>query len=253
MTKVSLIMTTFNCIDHFRMSIESALAQDYPNVELVIVDGGSTDGTMELIRQYADTYADNAARSIKWISERDNGIYDGMNKGIMMSTGDIIAVFNDLYTCENAITKMVDAIDENDYDGAHADLVYMDGNICKRYWHMGQGNLHFGWMPAHPTLYLKREVYLKYGMYNLKYHSSSDYEFMIRILKGKKRVRLNYIPEVLVSMYYGGTSNGLKGYPRNILEAYLALAHNHVMFPMMAILCRTFRTFVQYRKAVKYS
>ncbi len=287
--RVSLIMTTYNCREQFQKSVESALAQDYPDLELVVVDGGSKDGTVEEIKALEARLADQAKcaaevdeygsaeatkkatsaslkkRTMRWVSEPDKGIYDGMNKGIRMATGDVIAVFNDLFTCRDAISKLMKALEdagagdpENLTEGGrtqprtlgvHADLAYMEGNTCKRYWHMGQGNLHFGWMPAHPTLYLKREVYEKYGLYDLAYHSSSDYEFMIRMLRDGS-VKLAYVPEVLLHMFWGGTSNGgLMGYPRNVWEAYTALIRNHVAFPLTAIVCRIVRTFGQYRKA----
>ena len=280
MEKVSLIMTTYNCIDHFILSIESALSQDYPSIELVIIDGGSTDGTAEVISRYAKqvncTDRDQKSkghginRSIKWKSEPDEGIYDGMNKGIRMATGDVIAVFNDLFTRSDAISELMGALDSvnpfsgKKYDGVHSDLVYMDGNTCKRYWRMGDDkaryhkssvdgsisvthpDIHFGWMPAHPTLYLRREVYSRFGLYNTKFRSSSDYDYMLRILTDKNTaITLTYIPEVLISMYYGGTSNS-KGYMRNVLEAYRALVINRIAFPLTAIICRTLRTIKQY-------
>ena len=250
--KVSLIMTTYNCREHFEKSIRSALLQDYPNLEIVIVDGGSTDGTVEIIQYHAENNADKT-KKIVWKSEPDKGIYDGMNKGILMSTGEVIAVFNDLFTCNDAISKMMRVLQEGNCQGVHADLAYMDGDVCKRLWHMGQGNIHTGWMPAHPTLYLRREIYESYGLYDLKYQSSSDYEFMVRILKNGK-VRLAYLPEVMIHMFYGGTSNnGIKGYPRNIWEAYKILLHHHILFPMTAILLRVIRTMKQYRKSVSYN
>ena len=256
MTKVSLIMTTYNCRDHFAKSIESAVLQDWEDMELVIVDGGSTDGTLELIQKYAEIYPDTGKKGkyIHWISEPDNGIYDGMNKGIQMATGDVIAVFNDLFCGHDAVTKLMQAMnEEKGCMGVHADLVYMDGTVCKRYWHMGQGNIHTGWMPAHPTLYLRKEIYETFGLYDIKYRSSADYEYMIRILKHKE-VKLAYVPQVLISMFYGGTSNnGITGYPRNIYEAYLALVHNHVAFPITAILLRVLKTFRQYYNAAQYN
>ena len=105
-------------------------------------------------------------------------------------------------------------------------------------------------MPAHPTLYLKREVYEKYGLYDLKYHSSSDYDFMLRILKDGT-VKLAYVPEVMIEMFYGGTSNG-SGYWNNVREAYQALLNNRISFPLTAIVCRSFRTLIQYLDAKDY-
>ena len=253
--KVSLIMTTYNCHDNFKISIESALSQDYPNIELVIIDGASNDGTEGLIKEYADRIEKDREHyrnfTVKWISEPDKGIYDGMNKGIGMATGDVIAVFNDEFTCKDAVTNYMQILEDGGYDAVHSDLVYAEGDVWKRYWHMPNGSLHFGWMPAHPTLYIKREIYDKYGLYKTEYRSSSDYEFMIRILADGK-LKLGYIPKVLIKMFYGGTSSaGLKGYARNTKEAYLSLVHNKVPFPITIIVCRIIRTLYQYRVAVK--
>ena len=249
--KVTLLMTTFNCKEHFEQSIQSALSQDYDNLEIVIADGGSSDGTLDRIRYYAETVKQNPnGKTIVWKSEPDHGIYDGMNKAIRMSSGEVLAVFNDLFTSSHAVSTMISALNSGEYQGVHADLVYMNKGKCCRYWKMGQGNLHFGWMPAHPTLYLKREVYEKYGLYDLKYHSSSDYDFMLRILKDGT-VKLAYVPEVMIEMFYGGTSNGA-GYWNNVREAYQTLLNNRISFPLTAIVCRSFRTLIQYWNAKDY-
>lgn len=279
MLRVSLIMTCYNCIDHFRTSIENALQQDYPDIEFVVVDGGSSDGTAELIREYDEriramsvgnetTDGDGRVlhRSMRWVSEPDHGIYDGMNKGIRMATGDVIAVFNDLFTRNDAISMLIAAMEQDGADGVHADLIYAEGDVCKRLWKMGDGGIHVtddgrvtypqihtGWMPAHPTLYLRRSVYERFGEYMLALSVSADFEFMLRILAGRDAIRLAYVPEVLISMYYGGASNGgLRGYAENIRQAYIALWRNHVTFPLTAIVCRTIRTVGQYRNASGY-
>lgn len=253
--KVSLIMTTYNSHDNFKKSIESALMQDYPYVELVIVDGGSTDGTVDLIKKYVSIIENENSVykniSVIWVSEKDDGIYDGMNKGIRMASGDVIAVFNDEFTCRDAISQFMHIIDAGDFDAVHSDLVYADGDKLKRYWHMPNGNIRLGWMPAHPTLYIKREIYEKYGLYNTVYRSSSDYEFMIRILRDGT-LKLGYIPKVLIKMFYGGTSNaGVNGYIRNTQEAYQALVSNKVNFPLFIIACRVIRTLGQYVIAIR--
>lgn len=258
MLKVSLLMTTYNCKDHFKQSIRSALSQDYPNLEIVICDSASTDGTLEEILDISEAVRIDKdgryfGKTICWISEKDQGIYDGLNKGLDLSTGDIIAVFNDLFASRSAISQYVKAIVDNKADGAHSDLIYMDGERCVRYWRSGQGSIRFGWMPAHPTLYLRRSVYEKYGKYNLKYKSSSDYDFILRIFKGGN-LKLAYIPRVLIRMYYGGTSSaGLKGYWRNIREAYQALYNNQIAFPIAVIFLRIVRTSKQFWDARGYN
>lgn len=259
-------MTTHNSKATFLESFATVANQDYGNIEVVIVDGASTDGTVDLIRKAAKEYSGctggRTGFSVTWISEPDSGIYEAMNKGIRLSTGDIIGVMNDRLTEKNALSRMVSAIVSSGADGVHTDLVYSDHGRCVRYWHMGDGRwkngryraLRFGWMPAHPTLYLRRSVYERYGLYDTMLRSSADYEFMLKILSGKmgEPVRLAYIPEVLVDMYYGGTSsNGFHGYLQNTREAYQALVHEEIRPAMFVIICRAVRTLLQFHQAGK--
>ncbi len=212
MQKVSLLITTYNVKDHLTVTLESIEAQDYGSIELVIVDGGSTDGTAAVIRGFAAKYPDgkgqpdgDAAISVRWVSEPDRGLYDAMNKAWSMCSGDIVAVCNDKLCMPDAVTKLVRAIEQGGDGciGAHSDLVYTDGERIVRSWHMGEGRLKDGWMPGHPTLFLKRQIYDKYGTYDISYRCAADYEFMVRFLKDEKN-RLAYVPEVLVAMFYGG-------------------------------------------------
>jgi glycosyltransferase involved in cell wall biosynthesis len=263
MLKVSVIMTTHNSKESFLPGFASIAEQNYPDLEVVIIDGASTDGTAELIRKAERASAGRAGFTVRWISEPDGGIYEAMNKGIAGSSGDIIGVMNDRFTSKDAISRMVSAIEASGADGVHTDLVYTDHGRCVRYWHMGDGDfrdghyraLSFGWLPAHPTLYLRRSVYEKYGTYDTSLKSSSDYEYMLRILSGKKdrAVRLCYLPEVLVDMSYGGTSNGgFSGYFRNMAEAREALIREGYRPAWPVILCRILRTLDQYRQARRY-
>lgn len=247
MLKVSLILSNYNNIDNLKQTLSKIEKQDYENIEIVIVDGNSTDGSVELIAEYAQ----NAKREVKWISEEDSGIYDAMNKGIRLSTGDIIAVCNDLLLDDSAVSKYAAAIEEQDGEltGVHSDLVYLEGETAKRVWHMGKGKISRGWMPAHPTLYLRREVYDKYGLYDTSYKISADYEFMIRILKDGT-VHLAYIPEILVGMFYGGTSSsGFKSYWNSWKEAHNALKKNQIRFALWIDVQRTVRVIMQFVKA----
>ena len=154
--KVSLILTTYNCKENLLKTLKSIEEQDYPNIEVCIADSCSTDGTLEVIKQYAKT----SKNRVVYKSEKDSGIYDGINKSIQMSTGDYLEIMNDEYTCMDAISKLVEAIEKADaVAGAHADLVYKEGDVVRRYWKMGNGSLYSGWMPGHPSLLLKREIY----------------------------------------------------------------------------------------------
>lgn len=257
MWKVSLLVTTYNVKDNLAVTLENIEAQDYPDIEVLIVDGQSTDGTVDMIREFAERHAnkkligssdDTASISVRWISEPDRGLYDAMNKAWAMCTGDIVAVCNDKLTTSDTVSKLVHAIEQGDENciGAHADLVYMDGERVVRTWHMGEGKLSQGWMPGHPTLFLKREVYEHYGVYDISFRCAADYEFMVRFLKDGKN-RLAYVPEVLIAMYYGGTSNAsLSNYLVSFKEGYRALKKNGVPRPLLITVKRTIRVLRQF-------
>lgn len=246
MRKVSLLVTTYNVKDNLAVTLKSIEAQDYADIEVVIVDGQSRDGTVDVIREFAERHV--ASVSVRWVSEPDRGLYDAMNKAWAMCTGDVVAVCNDKLCTPDAVTKLVRAIEQGGEDciGAHADLVYVDGERIVRKWHMGEGRLSQGWMPGHPTLFLKREVYERYGTYDISYRCAADYEFMVRFLKDEKN-RLAYVPEVLIAMFYGGTSNaGLRNYLVSFKEGYTALKKNGVPHPLMITVKRTLRVLKQF-------
>ena len=244
MYKVSLLLTTYNSAENLPVTLQSIQEQTYSPIEVVIADGGSTDDTISLIQQFAR----NGGLEVKWVSERDKGLYDAMNKAFCLSTGDIIAVCNDRLSEKDAVASFVEAIEQAGEDciGAHSDLVYMEGDKIVRSWHMGQGNISQGWMPGHPTLYLKREIYEKYGQYDITYHCAADYEFMVRFLKDGSN-RLAYVPRVLITMFYGGTSNaGLKNYLVSFKEGYMALRKNGVKHPLLITVRRTWKVLRQF-------
>lgn len=242
--KVSLILTTFNCKEDFLKTIQSIEKQDYPNIEVCIADGCSTDGTLEEIEKYAA----NSRHTVVYKSEHDTGIYDGINHAIALSTGDYLEIMNDEYTCQDAIRKLVAAIEaDGSCVGAHSDLVYAENGVVRRKWQMGNGSIYTGWMPGHPSLMLKREVYETYGLYDTSYVCSADYEFMLRFLKDKRRVA--YVPETLISMYYGGTSTSSSAsYMVSIKEALRALKKNKIKCGLLITGLRTVRVMAQFRR-----
>ncbi len=246
--KVSLLVTVYNVKESLPITLAGIEEQDYRDVETVIVDGASTDGTVELIRRFAAKMADRQGFSVRWVSEPDAGLYDAMNKAFSMSTGDVIAVCNDKLCTPDAVSRLVAALENGGPRciGAHSDLVYVDGERVVRQWHMGQGKISQGWMPGHPTLFLRRSVYEKYGLYDTAYHCAADYEFMVRFLKEEEN-RLAYVPEILVAMFYGGTSNaGLGNYLVSFQEGYQALRKNGVPHPLWITLRRTLRVLLQF-------
>jgi len=243
MTKVSLILTTYNSKDNLKQTLESIEKQDYPNIEVVIKDGTSSDGTVEVIQEYAE----ESKHTVTWETRPDTGIYDAMNQGYHLSSGDVIVFFNDVFTESTVVQKMVNLIENTpDCAGAHADLVYKDGDRVVRKWCMGEGSIHHGWMPGHPTLFLKREIYEKYGLYKTDFKISADYEFMIRFLKDNDN-RLAYLPETIVSMFYGGTSSGgLSNYLLSLKEGHRALRMNKVRWASYIDVRRTVKVLKQF-------
>ena len=240
--KVSVVTTTYNDIENLKRILAEVKKQTYPNIEHIIVDGGSTDGTAELLKELEE----KEPGRISWMSEKDNGIYDAINKGIRMATGDIVGCCFDRYADEGVLMRMVEIMENEGTDGVHGDLCYMDGDRIVRKWHQGQGVIRSGWMPGHPTLYLKKEVYDRFGLYRTDYRISGDYEFMVRILY-RKEVTLSYLPEILIYMSHGGTStNSLGAYVESMLEGHRALVENHVPFAWVTDLCRVVRVLSQF-------
>ncbi|GAB3182095.1 glycosyltransferase family 2 protein [Telluribacter humicola] len=204
--KVSIITVVYNGEKTIRDSIESVLRQDYPSIEYILIDGGSSDKTVEIIHSYGSKIA-------RVVSERDKGIYDAMNKGISYATGDLIGILNadDLYAYDSAISDVVAAVSHDNTDGAYGDLVYVDPTLTqiKRRWISGmyRKNLfNWGWMPPHPTFFLRKEWYQKYGNFRLDMGSAADYELMLRMIH-KQKANLSYIPRVMIKMRIGGVSN----------------------------------------------
>ena len=240
--KVSIITATYNNANQLKQIAENVRKQDYENIEYIIVDGGSTDKTQQVLEEIKIWFGDR----LQIISEPDHGIYDALNKGIRIATGDIIGCCYDHFTSEDVIRKIVTRIQLEESDGVHADIYYVQNGEVVRKWHQGQGNIRFGWLPGHPTLYLRKKVYDEYGLYKTDYKIAADYEFMIRILRDHK-VKLSYIPEVLIHMEYGGTStNSLSAYLLSLKEGHRALVENEVRFAWVTDCLRTARVILQF-------
>lgn len=246
MIKISIITAVYNCRDTIAQTIESILSQDYSNIELIVIDGGSTDGTLDILNQYRD-YID------LFISERDEGIYDALNKGIQFSTGGVIGFLHadDSYTDKNVLKKIRQAFCTSGVDIVYSDLVYVkNGPITDviRYWRSGpfdRGSLKYGWMPPHPTIYARKSVYDIFGGFDRKYLISADYDFMLRILLNHN-VKISYIPEVLVRMRIGGISNrSIKNIFRKSIED-IKIIHHHKIGGFYTIFCKNFRKINQF-------
>ena len=205
--KISIITVTFNSEKTIRDTIESVHSQDYDNIEHVIIDGDSTDNTIEIVKSYGDKIS-------YFISEKDDGIYDAMNKGIRAATGDVIGILNsdDFYPCFHVISDVVKVFEDDDPDSVYGDLIYVDkdnSDIILRYWEskdFKKCKIRRGWMLPHPTFFIKKEIYNKFGLYSIRLKSAADYEMMVRLLF-KNTISVKYIPRVLVNMRNGGISN----------------------------------------------
>lgn len=205
--KISVITAVYNRANTIGSAIESVRAQSHPDVEHIIQDGGSRDGTLDIVRAAADG-------EIDLVSEADGGIYDAINRGIARAKGDVIGLMHsdDFFASPEVLAKVANAFTDPLVDGVYGDLEYVradDIGKVVRYWRAGSfrnARLRFGWMPPHPTLYLRREVFARFGSYDTSFRIAADYDAMLRYLSGGQ-VKIAYIPEVMVRMRLGGESN----------------------------------------------
>jgi glycosyltransferase involved in cell wall biosynthesis len=202
--KVSIITVSFNAVATLKQTIDSVLAQDYPHIEYWVIDGGSSDGTQELLASYGSR--------IHYISEPDKGIYDAFNKGLSRVTGDIVGVIgaDDYYPTTDVIHSVVKVFEGQDVESVYGDLQFIDPKSLKvvRKWKAGnykRSSWLLGWMPPHPTFYVKRKVYEELGNFKTHYTCAGDYEFMLRVLY-KHSISVAYLPKLLMTMRTGGTS-----------------------------------------------
>ena len=210
--KVSLITVCFRSAGVIRTALESVLAQKGVDVDYIVVDGGSSDGTVEILKEYESKFAGR----MRWISERDEGMYDALNKGIKMAEGDVVGILNadDMLEDENTLAFVASSFDQG-IDCVYGDIRFVRGESKKttRYysskrWRPWMHN--WGFMPAHPSVYVRREVFDRVGGYKLGYDISADFEWMVRLLC-RSRVKSRYLPRSIVTMRLGGKSTaGLK-------------------------------------------
>lgn len=204
--KVSLVTVCYNSAATIRRTIESVLSQEYPAIEYIIIDGGSTDGTVEIVRGFGNRIA-------IFISERDSGIYDAMNKGVALASGEVVGLLNsdDVYADAYAVRDLMAAMSQAGSDSVFADLVYVDqqepGRV-RRYYNSGNwspSRFRFGWMPAHPTFFVRREWYERCGLFSLDYRIAADFEMLVRLLYVGKAT-YTHLPRAVVRMQIGGAS-----------------------------------------------
>lgn len=204
--KISIITATYNSEAYLEQTILSALDQSYNTIEYIIVDGGSTDNTINIIQKYKHKLS-------HFVSEKDEGIYHALNKGIALATGDVIGFLHsdDFYIHNQVIEHVVNTFKNKNTDGVYANLYFVDKNNpdkITRKWLSGDyspNSFMYGWMPPHPTLFLTKEVYKKYGTFNLDFKTSADYELMLRFIH-KNQISLTYLNEFIIRMRVGGQS-----------------------------------------------
>jgi glycosyltransferase len=244
--KVSIITATYNSERTIKDNLASVKNQTYRNLEHIVIDGASTDKTVNLLQLFG--------HDGPLVSEADGGIYDAMNKGVGMATGDIIGILNsdDFYPHASVIDNVVKAFQDLKCDAVYGDLVFVDehnSNKVVRKWVAGnyRRNLFYsGWMPPHPTVFIRKEVYEKYGGFNLKFKSSSDYELLLRLMFINK-IKVNYLPGVMVHMRTGGQSTkSLKNRLAAHKEDYLAWLSNGVFPKWYTLAMKPFSKILQF-------
>lgn len=204
---MTILTVVYNGEQTIEDTITSVIGQDYKDIEYIIVDGKSTDKTLDIVNKYSD-------RITKIISEKDKGIYDAMNKGLSLATGDVIGILNadDVYSNSTIVSSVVNLFLNSNSDAVYGDLVYVDRynlNKVTRNWKAGlytRRSFLYGWMPPHPTLFVKKGVYESHGHFDTRLRTAADYEIMLRFLY-KENIFSAYLPQVIVKMRSGGVSN----------------------------------------------
>jgi len=241
--KISVITVCYNAAATIADAVHSVASQDYPDVEHIVIDGGSKDSTLAVLEQ-------SKGRIAKLVSEPDNGIYDAMNKGLTLATGEVVGFLNadDWYAHSGVLSRVSAQFAQPDVDACYADLVYVDKDDptrVVRYWKSRpyhDGLCERGWMPAHPTFYVRRKIYLQHGGFNTRYRLQADSEICMRFL-AVKRIKAVYVPEVWVRMRMGGATNrSLRNIWRGNMEAWHAARNSGLrvspLYPLQKLLWR---------------
>lgn len=203
---VTIITVIYNNVEHIRGAIKSVLSQNYPFIEYIVIDGGSTDGTLEIIEQYRDSIS-------VFLSEPDDGVYDALNKGIMRASGDVVGILHsdDRFCYNQVVSDMVQKMSDTKTEFCFSDMIIVDSSSNKilRYYMAGYFKrwlFRTGWLPPHPTCFIKKSLFNEFGLYSTKYKIAGDFDFMIRIFYARK-INWAYLNRITVKMKSGGTSN----------------------------------------------
>lgn len=249
--KVSIITVAFNSAATIAHCMQSVLDQSYSNIEYIVVDGLSKDNTLNIVREFEPLFAGK----MRWISENDNGIYDAMNKGLHMATGDVVGILNsdDFFTDNNVIEKVAQAFTDDKIDAVYGDVHFVrETNLsrCVRYYSSAGFRpwwLRFGIMPAHPSFYARKEVFQKAGLYKTDYKIGGDFEMMVRLFK-RFDIKTKYLPMVFVTMRMGGASTKNVGSRLTLLrEDTRACRENGVYTHPLLICLKYFYKVLEFR------
>lgn len=243
--KISLITVTFNAGSTISRCIESVIGQNFTNIEYIVIDGGSTDNTLEILDQYK-------AYINVFVSEPDKGIYDAMNKGIKLANGDVIGMLNadDFFMDSTVSSTIADIFSQQNAEIVYGDLDYisLQGKIVRK-WRSGayeRNKFKYGWMPPHPTFYCKKDLFKQFGLYSLEYGTAADYELMLRFMYLHK-IKAFYVPKVLVKMNIGGASNKtLNNRIKGLFFDMKAMRNNKIPIPFITLIFKPLRKIIQY-------
>lgn len=238
--KISVITVCFNSARTLGDTLQSVAAQDYPDVEHIVIDGGSTDDTPDVMRRFGGHVA-------TYVSERDRGIYDAMNKGLARATGDVVGFLNsdDVYTHAGVLTRIASVMEDPELDACYANLYFVDPlrqDVIRRVWRSRDYEpglcARRGWMPAHPTFYARRGLYERHGGFNLDYSLQADFDMALRLLD-IHGIRARFVPEFWVRMRMGGASNAsIRNVLRGNLQAWRACRSHNIRVPPWFILTK---------------
>jgi glycosyltransferase involved in cell wall biosynthesis len=238
--KISIITVVYNRKDTIRDTIESVLSQKKVHLEYIIKDGGSTDGTQEIVAEYL------SSGKIKYFSEEDNSVYDAFNQGVLKCTGDVIGFLHsdDVFVDDNVLKDIVDSFDEIDI--VYGNTIFVDSSKrIVRKWRGGTGNIKLGWAPPHTAIFVRASIYKRFGLFNTIYKIAADYDMLIRIFSDCK-TSSKYLDRDIVYMRIGGISTA--GFRSNIVsykEINQIYRNNGIKFPLIVQVIRLFRRILQ--------
>ena len=243
--KISLITVVFNAKNTIKDCIQSVIKQDFKNLEYIVIDGGSTDGTVDIIKEFAD-------KIHIFVSEPDKGIYDAMNKGIALATGEVIGTLNadDYFVADNILSEISSVFLNQEIEILYGniDFINLNGKVIRK-WNAGSyqsGVFNWGWMAPHPTFYCRKELFEQLGVYSLNFGSAADYELMLRFMH-KNTPKVYYLNKLMVTMLIGGVSNqSVKNRVKASTNDLKAMRKNGITLPFVTIVLKPFRKIVQF-------